>query len=99
MALDLVRILNALKDYRDLTKFEKKDIRWAYKCANQLRIDIEDKIAVLGVKKKYRKKRIRSARERLLSSPFRPRKKDIWVVDCMKKIILEEKQNNKNRKP
>ncbi len=99
MTLDLVRILGTLRSYWDLSKDQRKELRWSYDSANQLRVDIEEKIAVLGVSKKYRKKRIKIAKEKLLSDPFSPRKKDIWIVDYMKRIERNWSQSNKKGSP
>ncbi len=92
MTLDLVRILGTIRTYGDLTKNQKKFLRWSYEWANQLRVDIEEKIAVLGVDKKYRKKRITSAKERLLSGAFAPGKEDIRIVNSVKRIIRNRRQ-------
>ncbi|MBA7581318.1 hypothetical protein ES695_03345 [Candidatus Atribacteria bacterium 1244-E10-H5-B2] len=102
LTLDLVRIVGTLRDSWDLSKLQRRNLRWFYEYANQLRVDVEEKIAVLGVSKKYRKKRIKSAKERLLAGPFSPRKEDIRIVDSVKRIIKNQRQyktevNNKRR--
>ncbi|MBA7578321.1 hypothetical protein ES695_16910 [Candidatus Atribacteria bacterium 1244-E10-H5-B2] len=92
LTYELVRILGTLRDCWDLSKLQRRNLRWTYEYANQLRVDIEEKIAGLGVSKKYRKKRIKSAKEKLRFGPYRPRKEDIRIVDSVKRIIRNRRK-------
>ncbi len=85
LANDVMVGLELLKHCWELPKIHRRNLRDSYNWVNQLKIDIEEKIAVLGVSKKYKTKLLKRVKEKLLAGPFKPRKEDFEIIARIKK--------------
>ena len=85
--------LELLKHCWDLPEVHRKNLRESYNWVNQLKIEIEEKIAILGVSERYYKKKIKMVREKLLAGSFKPRKEDFEIIARIRKECKMHKKS------
>ncbi len=93
LANDVMVGLELLKHCWELPKIHRRNLRDSYNWVNQLKIDIEEKIAVLGVSERYHKKKIKMVRAELLAGPFKPRKEDLEIIARIRKESKKHKKS------